>query len=154
VRNGLPYSYRPYLGGAGFVGSAVIENLLLKGFSVRAAIRSESKAGLLKSTFNQYIDSGKLTFVVVPDFLEPKAFDAAVKDVDAIIHCASPMPPMTADVQPDELIQPAVKGTIGILESAAKHGSKVKRVIVTSSVVTLLQPQQGKYIYTEVSHIS
>ncbi|PVF96362.1 NAD(P)-binding protein [Serendipita vermifera] len=136
-------------GGAGFVGSAVIENLLSKGFSVRAAIRSGSKAALLKSTFSDYVESGKLTFAIVPNFVKPNAFDAAVKDVDAIVHCASPMPPATADIQPDELIQPAVQGTIGLLESAVKNGHKVQRVVVTSSVVTLLQPQQGRYIYTE-----
>lgn len=151
IQKNSPYSLQFGLGGAGFVGSAVIENVLSKGFSVRAAIRSDSKAALLKSTFSDYVESGKLTFAVVPDFVKPNAFDAAVEDVDAIVHCASPLPPTTDDIQPDELIQPAVQGTVGLLESAIKSGHNVQRVVVTSSYVTLLQPQQGRYIYTEVS---
>lgn len=137
-------------GGTGFVGSAILQNLLVKGFSVRAAIRSESKASLVKSSFQTYIDSAKLTFVIVTDLLNEGAFDDAVKDVDAIVHCASPSPPANSEANPKDIIDPAVKRTVGILESAARYGSKVKRVVVTSSVVTLFQPHQGLYVYSEV----
>jgi nucleoside-diphosphate-sugar epimerase len=138
------------LGGTGFVGSAILQNLLSKGFFVRAAVRSDSRAALVKSTFRSYVDSGKLTFVIVTDILNETAFDDAVKDVDAIVHCASPSPPANPEAHPDEILDPAIKGTIGVMESAAKYGLKVKRVVVTSSVVTLFQPQPGPYVYSEV----
>jgi nucleoside-diphosphate-sugar epimerase len=87
----------------------------------------------------------------VPDFTEPGAFDTAVDGVDAIVHVASPLIPEEDGVEPSKLIDPAVKGTIGVLESAHKNGKKVKRVVITSSVVTILEPHTGNYTYTEVS---
>jgi nucleoside-diphosphate-sugar epimerase len=38
------------------------------------------------------------------------------------------------------VIEPAVKGTTSILRSAAKVGS-VKRVVITSSIATLIPPE-------------
>jgi nucleoside-diphosphate-sugar epimerase len=38
---------------------------------------------------------------------------------------------------PSEVIDPAVKGTTSILESVKKYGSGVKRVVLTSSIVSL-----------------
>lgn len=38
--------------------------------------------------------------------------------------------------------------TTGILSDAAKVPS-VKRVVITSSIVTLLEPKEGKYVYSE-----
>ena len=66
------------------------------------------------------------------------AFDGTVKDVDAIIHTASPFS-MNA-VEPDELIVPAVNGTAGLLTSARQYGTRVKRVVVTSSCTAIASP--------------
>ena len=52
--------------------------------------------------------------------MQEGAFDEAVKDVDAIEHTASPF--HFRFKEPDELLVPAVKGTVGILESAKKYG--------------------------------
>ncbi|CAE6464972.1 unnamed protein product [Rhizoctonia solani] len=63
------------------------------------------------------------------------AFDEAVKGVDAIAHTASPVPFDTED--PKDVIEPAVRGTIGILDSAHKYGLNVKRVVITSSITAI-----------------
>jgi nucleoside-diphosphate-sugar epimerase len=59
-----------------------------------------------------------------------------------------------ADSHGLDIIDPAVNGTIGILESVNKYGSDVKRVVVTSSAASVTD---GMYhlkipgtIYTEV----
>jgi nucleoside-diphosphate-sugar epimerase len=52
-------------GANGFVAIHIVDNLLKKGYSVRATIRSESKEAHLKKLFSKYGD--KLEFVVVPD---------------------------------------------------------------------------------------
>ncbi|KZT55415.1 NAD(P)-binding protein [Calocera cornea HHB12733] len=39
--------------------------------------------------------------------------------------------------------------TENILNSALKYGSEVQRITITSSVVTLLQPHEGQYLYTD-----
>ena len=60
---------------------------------------------------------------------------SAVKDCDYVIHVASPFP-STPPKTEDEVITPAVEGTKNILEACSKSGS-VKRVVITSSVVTI-----------------
>ena len=74
--------------------------------------------------------------MIVPDFLAPGAFDEAIQGVKYIIHVASPIPlGVPENVDFDKFfIQPAVRGTLGVLESAKKTPS-VKRIVVTSSVI-------------------
>jgi len=48
-----------------------------------------------------------------------------------------------------ELIAPAVRGTTSILNSALKHGSTVKRFILTSSAVAILEPTPVPRAFTE-----
>lgn len=74
------------------------------------------------------------------------AFDEAVKGVDAIAHTASPCH-LDAD-DPQEIIGPAVGGTTGILHSALKFAPTVKRIVVTSSCGTILQPGPEPSYYT------
>lgn len=91
--------------------------------------------------------------VVVPVIEAAGAYDEAVKNVDGIIHVASPV---TFDWQdPSEVIEPAVKGTTGILESAAKFGDKVRRIVITSSsgAVALEDKKEG-VVYDEVRVVS
>lgn len=71
--------------------------------------------------------------MLVPDIIADGAYDEAVKGVKYIIHLASPVP--SANVVDDfekQLIQPAVKGTVGILSSAMRT-SGIKRIVITSS---------------------
>jgi nucleoside-diphosphate-sugar epimerase len=48
---------------------------------------------------------------------------------------ASPIHVTTHD--PSDVIDPAVKGTTGILESIKAHGQSVKRVVLTSSIAAI-----------------
>jgi NAD dependent epimerase/dehydratase family len=78
-------------GANGFIGSHVLALLLLQGHSVRAIIRSQSKASQVLSDFPNYVT--KLDFGIVPDITSPSAFDNIVKSdppFDAVIHTASP----------------------------------------------------------------
>ncbi|KAF9816374.1 hypothetical protein IEO21_04127 [Rhodonia placenta] len=132
-------------GANGYVASWVVRTLLESGFSVRATVRSESKGVHLRKLFASYSD--RLELVVVPDITAVGAFDEAVKGVDAIEHTASPFH-LKAD-EPDEIIVPAVRGTISMLESALAYGTSVKRVVVTSSCASILSFDPTPRIYTE-----
>ncbi|KAF7296278.1 hypothetical protein HMN09_01097100 [Mycena chlorophos] len=121
-------------GANGFIAVWVVRSLLESGFSVRGTVRSEEKGTHLKTLFASYGD--KFEVVVVPDITAQGAFDEAVKGVDAIEHTASPFHFQADD--PADLIIPAVKGTVGILESARKFGPAVKRIVVTSSVAAVM----------------
>jgi len=120
-------------GANGFIAVWVVLLFLQKGYSVRGTVRSKAKGEYLSTLFAEYGDKFELS--VVQDITNPGAFDEIVKGVDAIAHTASPFH-FNAD-DPNELIGPAVNGTVGILESAIKNGTNVKRVIVLSSCASV-----------------
>ncbi|KAK5685260.1 hypothetical protein LTS10_003338 [Elasticomyces elasticus] len=126
-------------GGTGFIGFATLKKALEDGYTVRAAVRSEAKADNLRTNPSIKKFASNFSFVVVPDILAPHAFDEAVKGVKYILHLASPL--TTGISLEDDLdahvIQPAVRGTLEVLESAAKEAS-VKRIVICSSIVAIV----------------
>ncbi|KAJ3165189.1 serine arginine-rich splicing factor [Geranomyces variabilis] len=75
-----------------------------------------------------------------------KFFLDAAYGVDAIAHVASPVTFIAADPYRD-VINPAVQGTLSVLR-AAKATPSVKRVVLASSVVSMVQHASG-HTYTE-----
>ncbi|THH17591.1 hypothetical protein EW146_g3264 [Bondarzewia mesenterica] len=134
-------------GANGYIAAWVARTLLEKGYSVRGTVRSASKGDHLKKLFAQYGD--KFELVVVEDITKEGAFDEAVKGVDLIFHTASPF--HFNVTEPDELIVPATKGTVSILESAKKYGSSVKRIVVTSSCAAVIKPSATPAVWDETS---
>ncbi|KDQ18520.1 hypothetical protein BOTBODRAFT_28903 [Botryobasidium botryosum FD-172 SS1] len=133
-------------GASGYVAASVVKELLDRGYSVRGTVRSSAKGDYLKGLFKSY--EPRFQYVVVADMCNSDAFDDAVKGVDAVAHIASPATPDVHD--PQELIKPAVSGTLNVLESIKKHGSSVKRVVITSSYFAILRPKTGvPTFYTE-----
>jgi nucleoside-diphosphate-sugar epimerase len=61
------------------------------GYRVRSQVRSTSKSEPIKAapSIQKYLD--KVEFFIVSDIIKDGAFDEAVKGVDYIIHCASPL---------------------------------------------------------------
>ncbi|KAJ6595876.1 D-lactaldehyde dehydrogenase [Mycena vulgaris] len=123
-------------GANGFIAVWVLQTLLEKGYSVRGTVRSASKAAHLDGLFKEKYP-GKWEWVVVADITKEGAFDEAVKSVDGILHMASPF--SYEITSPEEAIQPAVGGTVGILKSATKTGTGIKRSVVTSSIAAILE---------------
>ncbi|KAJ7483557.1 hypothetical protein FB451DRAFT_1234962 [Mycena latifolia] len=131
-------------GANGFVAAWVVHSLLEEGFYVRGAVRSESKGADLREVFASYGD--KFELIVVPDMTQEGAFDEALKGVDAIEHTASPTNLMGA---PEELVPGAVKGTMSILQSALKYRTSIKRVVLTSSTVTVVSEGKEPKTFSE-----
>lgn len=123
-------------GATGHVGFRVLRYALERGFTVRAAVRSQQKAELIRSKAKQKDE--RLSFIVVPDFTAPNAFDEAVKGVQYVIHCASPIPfgPPTTDNAREDFIKPAVDVTLELFKSAAKEKG-LRRIVVTSSCIAV-----------------
>ncbi|KAI0031823.1 D-lactaldehyde dehydrogenase [Vararia minispora EC-137] len=118
----------------GYVGIWVASAYLEHGYSVRGTVRSIERAGKhIKDTFAKHGD--KFELVEVADITASGAFDEAVKDVDLIAHTASPF--HFLGKEPSELIDPAVKGTVSILESVYAHAPTAKRVVITASIVSV-----------------
>jgi len=131
-------------GSNGYIAAWVVRRFLESGYAVRGTVRSADKAKFLHDLFKSYGD--KFESVVVEDITKEGAFDEAIKGVDAIAHTASPFYLTAASVE--ELIGPAVNGTVSILQSAAKYGQGVKRIVVTSSCASVLEPGKDK-VFTE-----
>ncbi|KAL7411337.1 D-lactaldehyde dehydrogenase [Mrakia frigida] len=126
-------------GASGFIAVHVVDLLLNEGFKVVGTVRREYLVNLFK---------GKpFTYKIVKDIAEPHAFDEAVKGVQGIAHTASPFH-LKAD-DPEELIKPAVEGTVGVLKSALKNGEGIQRVVVTSSVASIIEPATPPHTFTE-----
>ncbi|VDC02783.1 unnamed protein product [Peniophora sp. CBMAI 1063] len=121
-------------GANGYLAAWIVRHLLEQGYNVRGTVRNAEKGEALKRAFAEF--EGKLEYTIVKDVLQEGAFDAAVEGVDLIVHSLSPV--IISNV-PDDVIPPAVKGTVGILQSAKRHQDTVKRVVVTGSVATIIQ---------------
>ncbi|KAM0522565.1 hypothetical protein ACHAPE_002157 [Trichoderma viride] len=140
-------------GGTGMIGFRVLVLLLEAGYKVRAAVRNQAGFDRISKLKPVAPYASELTSVVVPDITVPGAYDEAVKGVEYIVHVASPLAsnaPPGADYE-SYLIQPAIQGTVGILESAAKT-TGIKRVVITGSILSIVTPQvlgSGQYINEE-----
>ncbi|KAE9387892.1 D-lactaldehyde dehydrogenase [Gymnopus androsaceus JB14] len=135
-------------GANGYIAAWVVKKLLEKGYSVRGTVRSEDKAVVLKQIFAE-AGYGKEKFetVVVEDITKEGAFDEAVKGVDAIEHTASPFHFKADD--PQELINPAVHGTLSVLKSALRASGSIRRVVVTSSTAAILEQLPEPKLFSE-----
>ncbi|KIJ53250.1 hypothetical protein M422DRAFT_222631 [Sphaerobolus stellatus SS14] len=120
-------------GASGFIAVWVVQSLLENGFFVRGTVRSSSQGDYLTNKFGKE----KFEYVVVEDVAVEGAFDKAVEGVDAVEHTASKVTFEFSD--PDELIKPAVDGTLSILKSILKYGKDVRRVIITSSIASIFR---------------
>lgn len=77
-----------------------------------------------------------LSFVIVPDMTVEDVFEGPVKNVEYVVHVASPLWTADRSLPASELyktwIEPAVKSTVGILEAALRN-PRMKKVVITSS---------------------
>ncbi|KAI9340857.1 hypothetical protein BDR26DRAFT_820254 [Obelidium mucronatum] len=124
-------------GVSGYIGCHVARELLQKGYAVRGTVRSQQKADQVRLALAPFVQSAdSLEFSIVADIGTTGAFDSAVAGVDFVLHTASPFHYSVTDPEKD-LIDPAVRGTLGVLESVSKHGKSVKRVVITSSMASI-----------------
>ncbi|KAJ7169248.1 hypothetical protein C8R43DRAFT_1085529 [Mycena crocata] len=119
-------------GASGFIGSHVVNQLLEKGYRVRASTR-EAKAEILNSTYASY--GARFGIVKITDIANEQ-FPEALVGVDAIIHVASPL---AGRAEPDALWAAAVEGTLNLVRQGEKAG--IKRIVVTSSIAAVMNPE-------------
>lgn len=134
-------------GASGFIAAHTSRQFLREGFKVRGTVRSRSKGEYLKNLFE---GQGQFDYVIVEDLTHEGGHDEAVKGVDAVAHLASPYY-MTGVKDPQELIQPALRGTTEVLKSVQRHNPKCKRIVLTSSVAAIMSSfsRPGAVHYTE-----
>ena len=118
-------------GAGGFIASWLVKYLLERGYNVRGTIRGDPPAHLTSLPHAKE----RLTLYKA-DLLTPGSFDHAFAGCDGVFHTASPFFFQTKDPE-NELLKPAIEGTLSVLNSAYNTPS-VKRVIVTSSTAAVM----------------
>ena len=118
-------------GASGFVAGHVIAELREHGYTVRGTARKP-------------VDG--LADVVSADLTRDDGWAAAVDGCDYVLHVASPFP-RDLPRDEDEVIRPAVDGTLRVLKAAANAG--VQRVVMTSSLVAVSSGHPNGPVRTE-----
>jgi len=140
-------------GGNGFIAAHILAKLLLLNYSVVTTVRSPAKAEPIAAKYPDAVKSGQIKFAIVEDITRKGAFDEVLKSeqFDGIMHTSSPFVYDVEDVIKD-LLEPAIHGTIEILRAAKAFAPTVKRVVITSSFASVIDPKAGDrpgYKYSE-----
>lgn len=122
-------------GANGYVAAWLVKKLLDEGISVHAAVRNPDNADKIAHLKKAAEAVGGTIKFFAADLLTPNAYTEAMQGCELVYHTASPFTIDVKDPQ-KELIDPAVKGTANVLESARATPS-VKRVVVTSSCAAI-----------------
>ncbi|MFC7291581.1 NAD-dependent epimerase/dehydratase family protein [Hirschia litorea] len=123
-------------GVSGFLGGQITMDLLDAGYHVRGSIRNPQKENSIRENFKSLgKDISRLEFVTL-DLLKDAGWDDALKNCHHLIHVASPF---VTQIPKDknELIEPAVNGTVRAISAALK--ADIKRIVLTSSTVAITQ---------------
>jgi nucleoside-diphosphate-sugar epimerase len=123
------------------VGFRVLVLALKSGYRIRAAARNQEGFDRIAALAPIAPYAGQIEPVIVPDITVPGAYDEAVKGVEYIIHVASPLALPTITDFENEIIKPALQGTMGMLAAAHKtHG--IKKIVITGSVLSVIPALQ------------
>jgi dihydroflavonol-4-reductase len=129
-------------GASGFIASHIVSQLLAAGYHVRGTVRDTSRAA--KHSHLVALPGADVRLeLVAADLLDPHAFDEAVVGCEYVVHTASPYQLDVGDPQ-RELVDPAVNGTLSILQACVDAGS-VHRVVLTSSVAAITDRADGHF---------
>lgn len=123
-------------GANGFIGSWIVRTLLQRGYdTIHASVFPGTDASHLHRLSS--CDGGDTRVVVFEaDLLDGDAVAKAVQGCVGVFHVASPCS-LEDPVDPErELLDPAVRGTVNVLNAAKRFG--VRRVVLTSSISAIV----------------
>ncbi|XP_019151155.1 PREDICTED: cinnamoyl-CoA reductase 1-like [Ipomoea nil] len=122
-------------GASGFIASWLVKLLLQRGYTVHATLRNLKNPN--KVSHLLALDGAKERLhLFEAHLLDQNSFDPAIQGCEGVFHTASPVI-TTPSATKAELVDPAVKGTLNVLESCVRIPS-VKKVVVTSSMASIM----------------
>lgn len=119
------------LGGAGFIGSHIVDALVTRGHKVRVFDRLNVDTSNLTDAF-PYIELCR------GDFLNESDISCALKDIDLVVHLISTTLPKTSNDNPVYDVESNVVGTLKLLKLSCQYG--VKKIVFLSSGGTVYGP--------------
>jgi nucleoside-diphosphate-sugar epimerase len=133
-------------GATGFIAGHCIEELLTHGYAVRGTVRDPATADTAHLHAIAERTGGSLELVGASLDADAGWAEAAA-GCTAVWHLASPNPP-SAPRNSDEVVRPAVDGTLRVLRAAADAGT-VRRVVLTSSIDAIRHGHGATRVFTE-----
>ncbi|EDK31897.1 NAD-dependent epimerase/dehydratase family protein (macronuclear) [Tetrahymena thermophila SB210] len=133
-------------GASGYLAGHVLYYLLERGYKVRGTVRSLKDPKKINHLYDIYPSQKDNLELVEADLLNKDCWDSAMKEVDYVIHVASPFPNAKPKNE-DEIIKPAVEGTTSVYEAALRNN--VKKIVITSSIVAVFTGIKEKNNFTE-----
>lgn len=117
-------------GADGFIGSHLVEELVRKGYQVKAFVyyNSFNTWGWLDTLSKDVMENVE---IFQGDIRDPNGVEEAMKDVEAVFHLAALIAIPFSYHSPDTYVDTNIKGTLNVLQAARKLGTK--RVLVTST---------------------
>ena len=134
-------------GASGYLACHVIQQLQCEGYRVRGTVRSLKNDKKCQPIRELCPDAKHPVELVEADLLKPETWPAAVAGCSYVIHTASPFS-FAEPKHPDDVIKPAVDGTLNVLR-AVKGARCVKRVVLTSSNVAICAAAREGKTYDE-----
>lgn len=117
-------------GSDGFIGSHLTEELVKKGYQVRAFVyyNSFNNWGWLDTLSKDIMNSVE---VFQGDIRDPNGVEEAMKGVDAVFHLAALIAIPFSYCLPDTYVDTNIKGTLNVLQAGRKLD--IKRILITST---------------------
>jgi len=117
-------------GADGFIGSHLTEELVKRGYNVKAFVfyNSFNSWGWLDQSPQDIRDSLE---VFAGDIRDPHGVKDAMKDCDVVLHLAALIAIPYSYHSPDTYIDTNIKGTLNIVQAAREL--KIKKVVHTST---------------------
>ena len=115
-------------GVSGFIAKHCAVEMLKSGYGVRGTVRSLERADDVRASIARHASVARLDFAQA-DLDADAGWDAAVAGCAHVLHVASPFPAAEPKDEQD-LIRPAVQGTLRVLKAASAAG--VQRFVQTS----------------------
>jgi dihydroflavonol-4-reductase len=131
----------------GFVGSHCILQAIQSGYTVHTTVRSLKRAEDVK----QSLRNGGATAEQIEkvhyyeaDLTKDGGWEEACAGCKYVLHVASPIPsgPDKPKGEEEDLVTPAVDGTLRVLR-AAKQAGTVKRIVLTGSIAAINEGQEA-----------
>ncbi len=122
-------------GGAGFIGSHLVDHLVREGFEV--AVLDNLSTGSLENV--KHLSASKGFSFVRGDVADKRRVDESLKDVDVVFHLAAVTSVPFSVKNPVETFRVNVEGTRNLLEACIREG--VERFIYVSSCAVYGEPE-------------
>ena len=129
------------VGGAGFIGSHLVDRLLADGYQVSILDNLDPQVHGQNAGFPKYLD--KRAALQIGDVRSPEDIDIALRDVDAVFYLAAAVGVGQSMYEIRRYVEVNSLGAATFLEAVSKRPEAIKKMVVASSMSVY---GEGSYI--------